>query len=573
MLRHAKTQHPDEWKKANEGDKNQKTIVDIFSPKSAKIQKQKYKPDSVKRKALNEKLVRLIAKDMRPLSVVQNKGFREFVAELDPLYKLPSTKTLREKLIPRIYNKSMNGLLNELKSIDHIALTTDGWTSSTADKYQVYTVHYINWSKEEPSIQSKILECAPYEERSTIIELEKDLTRVTSKYDIKSKLCLCVADNATDIQGALKLFGIPKVGCAAHKFNLCAQTIIVHLPVVKNLKKKVSDLVRTTKVSPKAKKILLQCLQKVGIKGKKALVSYVETRWNTVYLMFVTAIEMKDALVLYFAEQNLDKDNALNDQDWKLMGEITKVLRALYLVTLEVSAEKVSTLSKVIPIVNLLLETYSNEKPDETKVAKECRKLIFDAVTKQFDGFESNETYACATILDPRFKNVPFSTKTKGNQAVNYAKSNAVAIAHANEGANDDESTDDFEEEDESTKTKVQSEFDELWSNFDAKTAKPLGRRKRINDHMKDCVDVEMSKYLMMPKIDRKNCPILWWKNVGQKQYPMLFESAKKFLPMPATSVPSERAFSAAGNVLTKRRNKLGKETANQLITLHKNME
>ena len=37
--------------------------------------------------------------------------------------------------------------------------------------------------------------------------------------------------------------------------------------------------------------------------------------------------------------------------------------------------------------------------------------------------------------------------------------------------------------------------------------------------------------------------------------------------------IPSERAFSNAGNVITNRRTKLGKDLANMLITLHTNLK
>ena len=47
---------------------------------------------------------------------------------------------------------------------------------------------------------------------------------------------------------------------------------------------------------------------------------------------------------------------------------------------------------------------------------------------------------------------------------------------------------------------------------------------------------------------------------------------AKKFLIIPATSVPSERLFSAAGNVITAKRSCLSDETASMLITLNGNL-
>ena len=263
MARHAKSQHKEEWDKLGEVEKNQPTIQSLLLQKQEKIQK--YAPNSEKRHKLNEKLVTLIIKDMRPLSIVRNKGFRDFVETLDPRYSLPSTKTLGEKLIPRIYNQNMIDLMSSLETISNITLTTDGWTSSTADKYQVYTIHFVNWTEKEPQIHSKILECAPYDERNSGIELEKDLRRVTTKYGINKKLVLTVADNESAIQLALKIFGVARIGCAAHKLNLCAKTIHKHM---KDVKTKMSSIVRTTKISSTAKKTLLECQREVGFKGK-----------------------------------------------------------------------------------------------------------------------------------------------------------------------------------------------------------------------------------------------------------------------------------------------------------------
>ena len=98
-------------------------------------------------------------------------------------------------------------------------------------------------------------------------------------------------------------------------------------------------------------------------------------------------------------------------------------------------------------------------------------------------------------------------------------------------------------------------------------------RKKTPLDYVKDCVDLEMKKYLSMPKIGRKEDPILWWKNDGQKQFPYLFSAAKRFQCINATSVPSERIFSRAGHVLNKKRSRLGRDVANMLITLNANMD
>jgi hypothetical protein len=62
--------------------------------------------------------------------------------------------------------------------------------------------------------------------------------------------------------------------------------------------------------------------------------------------------------------------------------------------------------------------------------------------------------------------------------------------------------------------------------------------------------------------------PLIWWKNHAS-QFPMLSKFAKQFLCVPATSAPSERIFSATGNTLTKKRNRLKSSMTSVLVFLH----
>ena len=82
-----------------------------------------------------------------------------------------------------------------------------------------------------------------------------------------------------------------------------------------------------------------------------------------------------------------------------------------------------------------------------------------------------------------------------------------------------------------------------------------------------------LAKYLALPRIKRNEDPIQWWHTVGRVQFPMLFLGAQKYLCMTATSVPSERVFSRAGNVITKKRASLGTQMVNEIVTLSHNME
>ena len=62
--------------------------------------------------------------------------------------------------------------------------------------------------------------------------------------------------------------------------------------------------------------------------------------------------------------------------------------------------------------------------------------------------------------------------------------------------------------------------------------------------------------------------PLVWWKQYAAR-FPCLDQVVRRYLPMPATSVPVERLFSVAGQVVTVTRNRLHPETVTLLVFLH----
>ena len=67
-----------------------------------------------------------------------------------------------------------------------------------------------------------------------------------------------------------------------------------------------------------------------------------------------------------------------------------------------------------------------------------------------------------------------------------------------------------------------------------------------------------------------KEDPLVWWK-ARELLYHSIAKLAKKYLAIPASSVPSEHVFSLAGHVVNKRRAYLSSENVNMLIVLNKN--
>jgi len=75
-------------------------------------------------------------------------------------------------------------------------------------------------------------------------------------------------------------------------------------------------------------------------------------------------------------------------------------------------------------------------------------------------------------------------------------------------------------------------------------------------------------RYLAEPELaPAEEDPLQWWIK-RKSDYPNLWKMARDLLGIPATSTPSERFFSRAGDLFSKKRNRLTGKTAQALMTL-----
>ena len=87
----------------------------------------------------------------------------------------------------------------------------------------------------------------------------------------------------------------------------------------------------------------------------------------------------------------------------------------------------------------------------------------------------------------------------------------------------------------------------------------------------KDVVEQELLQYSRERSLQVTENPLQWWKD-NEKRYFVLSHLAKKYLCIPATSVPSECLFSTAENIITAKRSCLDPDNVNMLCFLHDNL-
>ena len=81
----------------------------------------------------------------------------------------------------------------------------------------------------------------------------------------------------------------------------------------------------------------------------------------------------------------------------------------------------------------------------------------------------------------------------------------------------------------------------------------------------KNAVEIEYDTYMSFERLRRKDDPLAWWRQ-HETHLPRLAKLAKKYLAVPATSVPSERVFSKAGQLVSARRANLNPKNVDMIL-------
>jgi len=196
--------------------------------------------------------------------------------------------------------------------------------------------------------------------------------------------------------------------------------------------------------------------------------------------------------------------------------------------------EEVETLENKV-IENNNNQTKNNkfnlDKPLETKdLLDKVRKDLYNAMC--FYWKVLSEDYLISTILDPKIKSMNNKTEEEEILHKKYEEYKENYLPTPNESQS-------------LSSTSSESSIilnliykPKLFSIFEQ-------NQPRASD--------EVEEYLKKNKIPFNQCPFNWWLN-NKNKYPILARMARIHLAISATSTPSERLFSDAGNLLSAKR-------------------
>jgi len=237
--------------------------------------------------------------------------------------------------------------------------------------------------------------------------------------------------------------------------------------------------------------------------------------------------------------------------EWRVIKEMIELLSPFEAATRLLSGVKYPTIGFTYPcICNLKERLETDFNSLETKDAKNCRNAMLGDLTSRWNF--SQELCLKGSFFDPRFKSLDFiNSQEDCDNIVNQLREEFM-IFKQNEQSDisiiSEKDTDD-----------LKTEMGSFWKKKNAKAV-------QIKDEFQHYFDVAE-----LPALEEYD-PYIWW-STNKNQYPTLHKLAMKYLHIPATSVPSERLFSDAKNLITPQRTRLSSSIINQLMFLKRNRE
>lgn len=509
------------------------------------------------KKEIDQNLMLLFTHDYQPFSVVEDFGFKKFVESLNPAYNLPSRNTISSTLLPLQYEQVYNKTKILAEQINSVVLTTDCWTSNNTESFLAVTAHFIS---EDFEIKTLLLDCLSFPESHTSKNLAGVLQKIIDEWNLEGKILIIISDNASNIKKAIRDdLKLKHLGCFAHNLNLICQNAIKPVAVIiDKVKSIVGFFKRSTTATAKFSE-----QQKHLQKDPKRLIQEVSTRWNSTYYMLERFHELEDPIRTTMAL--LDKDlPIITGEEWLLIRELVKILKPMEELTKMISGEKYITGSSVIIFTLRIMDIYSEmKKKSFFPISLNVISNIIDGIKMRFGDVEKSNSLILSTFLDPRYKNIGFSSTQIGEEAKQLAIS--LLTKNIKEKINATEKKEEKDNPGPSFSKTTDGDIFSFWTGFDEKVSKvkPSGTANSR-------AIIEIQRYLEEPPLKRTECPLNWWRT-NSYNFPYLSELVKqKMIPI-CTSVPCERLFSKSGQLLSDRRNRLSANKVKKLLFINYN--
>ncbi|KAE8891496.1 hypothetical protein PF010_g5015 [Phytophthora fragariae] len=310
------------------------------------------------------------------------------------------------------------------------------------------------------------------------------------------------------------------------------------------------------------------------------------TRWNSCWQMLERMIELEGVLVKFFAylkkpegrkefKDVAKKLRRPTAEEWLTIKCLQTLLGPFAVASETLSGQEYPTVPLVLPTLSgirkhlersdlfagLAAEAGDEYVTQTVLMMNECRAIMLGLYKARFDELEKSELRWVA-FLDPRVgKWMSHLSAADTPAASNELVDAIVELAQPNLPGQQAERR---------SNTPVQVSAEQHRSFMHHHMFGPDTVPTETTDIVTECKK-EFARYLESISSVKSGTNPFWWCKVNEDNYPNLRKLARKWLGAVATSVPSERAFSTSGNILTVKRSSLKPTMVRDLVFMAEN--
>ena len=549
LFNHMKKYHNNELKEAEgTSDKKKSDIRSFAVPNVQNNNIKTWNKTSARWKQSTTLLADWICVNNRPFSIVEDEGFIEAMKFIQPEYELPCAKTI-VSYIDRTYNEEKSKLMEELKEIDFVAVTTDGGSATNSTSFQDLNVHYID---KDFNLKSNILTVQEIKGAHTAEHIREENDDVLEEWGIIDKVTLTVTDNEPKMVSMYSEG--ERSGCMAHIEHKSIEKGVEAVAEVSKLLHKVREVSGKYNKSHRFKNTLEEEQAKIGLKVRP-LVRDVVNRWGSTKAAFESYLTHKDDLKDNLAYDNMmavnstirktikkkyHKDLLIDASEMMMIEHVHKLFTKLDVYTTTLGGDKFVTSSIVVPVMKSIESVLKVQDEDPVYIL-DLKKEIFQQFKTRCSELLNVDILLKCSALDPRFKRLKFLRKENGDREIIFGKL-LEEMRKLSKGDISSSSRGNESSAPEPKKRKLGLVYNESDDEED-------NDEDSVVDHLK----VELENYRKEPELDKDSDALEWWK-ARRFQYPTLILLVRKYLCVPATSTQAERVFSKMGLTLTKQR-------------------
>ncbi|XP_051784492.1 E3 SUMO-protein ligase ZBED1-like [Erpetoichthys calabaricus] len=475
---------------------------------------------------------------MVPLSTVEKDGFRAMINTLDPRYVIPSRKYFSQTAIPDLYREHRGKLQAEVATVPDYSTTADVWSSRTMEPYLSLTIHFIN---DDWLLKSYCLQTSYFPNDHTGELLAAGLLEALNSWGLAEQRQVAITMDKTGVKDERiqRAVGVCKKIVSAFSYSW------------------------------KKRRDLGIAQDELGL-PKHMLTTETPTRWGTCQKMIQRVLEQERAISQVLKAERKLRHLVLSWQDVDVLEAVNKVLSPLQDFTDALSREHYVSVSYLKPVLHLFNTSILAEEENDTQLTEDVKKNILAYLNEKYSDPALDDLMDVTSLLDPRFRTT-YIKNEKVEHIISRAEEKIKLLKDQHEASTGMSALSTASGAAAEPVPPPEEKRKKSFSSFFKKQRMGSMGSSSVRLSDEESIKMELRTYLQTTEVDSDADPLEWWK-CHQANFPRVAKLARRYLCIPATSSPSERAYSTGGNIVTCHRAVLKPDAVDRLVFLAQNL-